>query len=206
LRQLGEADVIASLVPKCEQNCLLDSCRRDAGDRSGLLLASLQQARADVEGVTDPVLDRIARTHPVTTVVIDQAGQKGACLLPSPSASFAVGLEKLLDRIEGGAVDDGLVLPRKPFAAVPGLAEVGAAFEQIGEGAIGERGAAGYASGDRPPFANDALRVEPVDDLLERLQCQISLEDQPDGLRLARIDDQAFVLGVVAERHAAAGP
>ena len=42
-RQPGEADVIASFVPKCEQNCLLDSGRRDADDRSGLLLPALQQ-------------------------------------------------------------------------------------------------------------------------------------------------------------------
>ncbi len=51
----------------------------------------------------------------------------------------------------------GLRLAGKPLAAMSGLAKVEAVLEQIGEGAIGERDAAGHLALDRAAFADDAL-------------------------------------------------
>ena len=99
------------------------------------------------------------------------------------------------------------MLSLEPFAAVMDFADVDAVLQEIGEGTVGEGNAAlifcdlGIAA-----LGDDASAVEFGDQLAERSQLQVKLENGPNGFGLGLVDDQLLVLGVVAERHGAAGP
>ena len=76
------------------------------------------------------------RRHAVPAVVVEDAGQHSAVGRPDLSPGDRVGLHQVLHLIEGGPVDDRLVLAGKPFALVTHLTQVGSALEEIGKGSI----------------------------------------------------------------------
>ena len=55
-------------------------------------------------------------------------------------------------------------------------------------------------------LGDDASAVEFGDQLAEGFQLEIEPEDGADGLGLGLVDDELLVLGVIAQRHRAAGP
>src|SRR4029077_11752245 len=87
------------------------------------------------------------------------------------------------------------------------LAEIDAVFQEMGEGTVGK----GYATvvfGDLgfATFCDYASPVEISDQLAEGLQFEVTAENGADGLGFGLVDDELLVLGVIAERHRAAGP
>src|SRR3974390_2751935 len=158
-RGVALTSICRQTFPYPDHNIRLEVCRREATDRTGLVLASSEQGGADIEWITNSVLDRVAWAHPIAPIVVDQPRQEGPRPFSSPSPAFAVLLEELLDRLERDPVNDGLVLAGEPLAGMAGFAKVGAIFQQIGEGAVAEGDSSGEASGDRTPFGHYALGV-----------------------------------------------
>ena len=165
------------------------------------------QGGADVEAIAHAVLARKRRPHPVALVVEKLAFEQSAALREFRTAPDVVLLEQILHPVKGGSVEDCRVLSLEPFAAMVGLAEVDAIFEEIGEGTVGEGNAAlifgdlGIAS-----LGDDAPSVEFGNQLAERSQFKIKLEDGPNGLGFGLVDDELLVLGVIAKRNGAARP
>ena len=99
------------------------------------------------------------------------------------------------------------MLTREPFVLVAGLADVDPVLQKIGKGTVSERNSAvEFPDFGVPALGDDALGVEIRHQFPETLQFEISLEDVPNGLGLGLVDDELLVLGVLTQRHGAAGP
>ena len=105
--------------------------------------ASTKQCRADIKRVARPALSCVTGAHAVAAVVKEQAGEQGAAFMAPSTPTGTIGLQETLNFFKDPARNDRLVLAGEPMPAVAGFAEIGAVFQEIGEGAIGERNSAG---------------------------------------------------------------
>jgi hypothetical protein len=102
-----------------------------------------------------------ARAHEVAFVVIEFATEEGAAVGPSGLTAQGVGFEKILDPVEGCAIDDAFVLALEPLATVMNLTEIDAVLEKIGERTIGESNAAVvFGNLGVAPFGDHAPAIE----------------------------------------------
>jgi hypothetical protein len=96
------------------------SQRDDARDATGVPVAALKQGMGDIVAISYAILVGVGGRHAIAAVIEEAADQdRGRVFDANPPRSHIFG-ELGLDRFEGGAINDGLVLAGMP-AATPTL-------------------------------------------------------------------------------------
>jgi len=101
------------------QDLFLDLRRRDAGDRPGVLPAALQQRSGDVVSPAPSAFGRVARTHPVSAIVIEFSGKERLRVGIGNSSHLRLSRKMGLDAIADLPVDDRPVQAVVDLSLVP---------------------------------------------------------------------------------------
>ncbi len=137
----------------------------------------------------------MGRRHAIAPAVEDAAGEDGLALGSEP-LRVGVGGKLLLHGLEGGAVDDGLMLAGIDLASVLDLADINAVVQQVVDGTRTEGYAAYPATRARDADGRgDASLAKLGEERRGRAKLKVEAEDGADPLGFVRVDDKLPVLG-----------
>src|SRR5260370_34704997 len=193
---LVDAEGIEKPLARSAGDKVLDLCGWDAPPSEPIGPIFGDQRAGDVVAVAGPLLDRMARSHPVAVTIKQQAGEQAR--LRCSSASVALGDvagEPRLNGIPQLPIDDRRVFARIGPFLVNDLAPVDAGLQHHVERAARELLTTPEpAGGARPALARKALGVKLLLQQSDRAEFSIAAEDVAHGFRLIVDDDESAVL------------
>jgi hypothetical protein len=112
---------------------LLQRHRGHACDATGVLVAALKDGMGDIVAISDAILVGVAGRHAIAAVVEEAAHQDRGRVFDAYRPRSHIFGEQGLDRFEGDAINDELVLAGMGLTAIDHLAEVEAVLEEMGQ-------------------------------------------------------------------------